>query len=497
MSLRTLAAFVLVTLPPACVAQSAPSGPMPLKTWVDKDTGHRVWRLSDEPNSGGFYFNINAYTPDGKQMIYTAPDGIHVLDLATRSTRLLVPNPPRPEGSSEAAGRGPGAGTVHALVVGNKTNSVFYTKTDPATGVTAVYKADTNTGAIRKLVDLPAKRNIVSVNADETLAAGTYVEGDATGREYGSNLPAPAQPAGAADNRVGSAAQGPHYQPTNKGAMMEARLAARLPLVLFTIRLEPGPNGEKPGAETVLLHSTDWVNHLLFSPTDPTLLMYCHEGPWQKVDRIWMIHTDGTHNTLIHKRTMLNEIAGHEFWGLDGETIWYDWQYPKGEDFFLAGYNLKTGEHTAYHMLRDEWGIHFNLTRDLSLFCDDGGDPGQVARSHDGEWIELLHPQLYKAGEGALNDPAFWQPGVFHSERLVNMSHHYYRQEPNVRFSPDKSLVIFTSNMFGPSYVFAAEVAKADNPPAGDAQSTPDLARKFNPTEPPNSKGPVTPPPAK
>jgi len=45
------------------------------------------------------------------------------------------------------------------------------------------------------------------------------------------------------------------------------------------------------------------------------------------------------------------------------------------------------------------------------------------------------------------------------------MSHHYYRQEPNVRFSPDKSLVIFTSNMFGASYVFGAEVAKADNPP--------------------------------
>ena len=245
---------------------------------------------------------------------------------------------------------------------------------------------------------------------------------------------------------------------------MERRLAARLPLVLFTIRLEPGPERREAGDHQNLLHSTDWVNHLLFSPTDPTLLMYCHEGPWQKVDRIWMIHTDGTHNTLIHKRTMLNEIAGHEFWGLDGETIWYDWQYPKGEDFFLAGYNLKTGERTAYHMQRDEWSIHFNLTKDLSSFCGDGGDPGQVARASDGEWIELFHPQLFKAGPGALNSPTMWQPGVFHSERLVNMSHHYYRQEPNVRISPDMKLVIFTSNMFGSSYVFGAEVAKADNP---------------------------------
>jgi len=271
--------------------------------------------------------------------------------------------------------------------------------------------------------------------------------------------------------------------------MMEARLAARLPLVLFTVRLEPGPKGEKPGTMTKLLDSTDWVNHLLFSPSDPTLLMYCHEGPWQKVDRIWMIRTDGTGNRLIHKRTMLNEIAGHEFWGLDGETIWYDWQYPKGEDFFLAGYNLKTGQRTAFHMQRNEWSIHFNLTRDLSLFCGDGGNPGQVARASDGEWIELFHPQMIERAKGALNGPDFWQPGVFHSEHLVNMSHHYYRQEPNVRFSPDKSLVIFTSNMFGPSYVFGAEVAKALNPSASEVQSTPELARKFNPVEPPNGKG--------
>jgi oligogalacturonide lyase len=394
MSLRILAAFALLTLPLSCIAQTASGGPLPPRSWVDKDTGHRVWRLSNEPNSGGFYFNVNAYTPDGKQMIYTAPDGIHVMEMATRQSKLLVANPPR-----SADAKGPMfAGMVHALVAGYKSNSVFYTKIDPATGVTSVYKADTSSGKIRKLVDLPAKRMIVCVNADETLAAGTYIEGDAAGKEYGQNMPAPPRP----DNRVASDAQGPHYQPMDKGEMMERRLAARLPLVLFTIRLEPGPNGAKPGDIKILLHSTDWVNHLLFSPTDPTLLMYCHEGPWQKVDRIWMIHADGTHNTLIHKRTMLMEIAGHEFWGLDGETIWYDWQYPKGEDFFLASYNLKTGKRTAYHMQRDEWSIHFNLTKDLDLFCGDGGDPGQVARAKDGEWIELFHPELMKGGNGAL-----------------------------------------------------------------------------------------------
>ena len=215
------------------------------------------------------------------------------------------------------------------------------------------------------------------------------------------------------------------------------------------------------------------------------------------MDRIWLIHTDGTQNQLVHKRSMVMEIAGHEFWGLDGKTIWYDWQYPKGEDFFVASYNLETHKRVAYHLQRNEWSIHFNLTKDLDLFCGDGGDSGQVAQAPDGQWIELFRPQMIGNTEGALNDPTFWQAGVFHSERLVNMSHHYYREEPNVRFSPDKSLVLFTSNMFGPSYVFGAEVAKADNPSAADVVSTPELAKRFNPVDPANSKGPITPPPAR
>ena len=109
------------------------------------------------------------------------------------------------------------------------------------------------------------------INADETLAAGTY--------EQKSEASYPQGKSGA----VG----GPPIQPRNKGEMMERRLAARIPLVLFAIDL-------KTGKETKLLYSTDWINHLLFSPTDPTLLMYCHEGPWKKVDRIWTIRTDGS-----------------------------------------------------------------------------------------------------------------------------------------------------------------------------------------------------------
>jgi len=181
------------------------------------------------------------------------------------------------------------------------------------------------------------------------------------------------------------------------------------------------------------------------------------------------------------------EIAGHEFWGLDGETIWYDWQPIKGQDFYLAGYDLSTGKRTAFHMERNEWSIHFNLTKDLDVFTGDGGDPGQVAKAPDGEWIELFHPHTIKLTSDTLNDPDFFQPGYFTSEHLVNMAHHAYKLEPNVRFSPDKSMVFFTSNMFGPSYVFGVETAKAVNPPASEVLSTPALGEKFNPGIPPDT----------
>jgi len=390
----------------------------PPASWIDKDTGHRIVRLTNEPGSASFYFNVNAYTPDGNEMIYTTPEGISVLDLRTWKTRQVV------------------QGDVRAIVAGHKTQSVFYIKPEE----NALYVTNVDTGVTRMLAKVPPRGNIDTINADETLAAGTYDEIDAPDKQYGAP-PAPGQ----ASQTIAL------DQPASKGQMMERRLAARIPLVLFTLNLTTGKI-------TPLLHSTDWVNHLLFSPGDPTLLMYCHEGPWQAVDRIWTIRTDGTHNQLMHQRHMAMEIAGHEFWNRDGSAIYYDLQTPRGQDFFLASVNVKDGERTWYHLERNEWSIHFNVNQDGTLFAGDGGDPGQVAKAPDGEWIELYHPE--RIANTGLADKSFMNPGVLHAEHLVNMAKHNYVLEPNVNFTPDGKWIIFRSNMFGPTYVFGAEVAK-------------------------------------
>jgi oligogalacturonide lyase len=45
--------------------------------------------------------------------------------------------------------------------------------------------------------------------------------------------------------------------------------------------------------------------------------------------------------------------------------------------------------------------------------------------------------------------------------KLVHLSKHDYRLEPNVTITPDNKWVVFRSNMHGPTHVYAVEVAKS------------------------------------
>ena len=164
----------------------------------------------------------------------------------------------------------------------------------------------------------------------------------------------------------------------------------------------------------------------------------------------------------MHTRTMNMEIAGHEFFSADGKMIWYDLQTPRGQDFWLGGYNLASGKRTWYHLQRNEWSVHFNVSPDGTMFAGDGGDSEMVARAPDGKWIYMFRPERVPdvAGVKAANSDSLIDAGFFNAERLVNMNKHDYRLEPNVTFSPDMKWIVFRSNMLGPTHVFAVEIAK-------------------------------------
>jgi oligogalacturonide lyase len=388
----------------------------PPREWIDPDTGHRVIRLSDEPGSASLYFHQNAYTPDGSKLIITTPTGLSTINLKTRAIEKVVD------------------GRVNVIVTGRKSGDIYYIKSG------TVYATDLNTKQTREVAKLPPRTSIASVNADETLLGGII-----------DNGPPPPSPVPGA---TPAGPRGDNYP--GKGDMMERRLAERRPLQLITVNT-------KTGEVKTLLKGTDWYNHIQFSPTDPTLLMFCHEGPWHKVDRTWTIRTDGSALTQIHHRTMNMEIEGHEFFSGDGKMIWYDLQTPKSQVFWLGGYDVASGERIWYHLERSEWSVHFNVSPDGTLFAGDGGGPDSVAAPRNGQWIYLFRPELVAdKTDGAWPNPKeFIKPGYFKAEKLVNLTKHNYRLEPNVTFTPDQKWIVFRSNMFGPTHVFAVEIKKA------------------------------------
>ncbi len=425
---QSLAAAALMMLAGAAAAD-------PAAQWVDPLTGHKVIRISREAGTASLYFHQNSYTPQGDKMVVSVPDGISVVDLKSWEVTPLV--------------RGKG---LILLFTGRKTRTAYYQTRAGEGAPWTIFAADIDSGKTRRIAEIK-EGFIGSINADETLLLGQWAETDK-----------PLQPGAKAgdNNRFGQAqyaANWPDGRPMTyadaKEVRLNQRLEARIPMEIFTIDVNTG-------ARKVVTASTDWLNHIQFSPTDPQQIMYCHEGPWHKVDRIWTIRADGTGKKLAHRRAMNMEIAGHEFFAPDGKTIWYDLQTPRGQVFWLAGVDLATGRRRWYNVERNQWSVHFNQSPDGKLFSGDGGDSEMVARAPDGKYLYLFTPKAIPdvAGIHAPGAEELIAPGTLEAEKLVDMRKHDYRLEPNMTFTPDGKWIVFRANFEGANHVYAVEVAK-------------------------------------
>ncbi|PTQ99202.1 oligogalacturonide lyase [Mucilaginibacter yixingensis] len=391
--------------------------------WIDKDTHHKVIRLTRlEGSNSSFYFHNNPFikTAGGTEMAFFNTQNkstqIYTLNLKTFKTRQItnirLRTPQEVKDNLVLLDRERNGHNGEAI--GTKTHNLYYQVLD------SVFVVNMDTRKTKLFYVFPAdfKGAIFTLNANETQLGGLCSpKGDSIAMHY----------------------------PDGAGNVL---FKAHVPHTLFTIDIATKKL-------TKLRTENNYLNHIQFSPTEPNLLMFCHEGPWQLVDRIWVIDTKTVQVKLMHKRTMDDEIAGHEWFGPDGKTIWFDLQMPRAKNFFVGGSNVETLAEKRYSLTRDEWSIHFNISADQKLFAGDGGNEAQVAQAKDGRWIYLFTPN----GDH------------FDAERLVNMKNHIYSKsapvngvsglEPNVRFSPDGKWVIFRANFEGSTQVYAAEVAKA------------------------------------
>jgi len=410
----------------AAAAVQAPASNAGLGSWTDPATGRRVVRIDATPGNYALYFNYNPFTPQGDLMIYLTPEGIRVADLKTWQTRLVLATK-----------------VDRLLFTGPRTRSAYYTVKDATVddgGAFQVWRVDLDSGVTRKVADVPGGR-IEAINADETLLAGE--------RELAPPPPAIAAQ-GRRDPKTGAptySGTGPDGRPLSFGAAkaqwMDARLAARVPMELYSVAIATG-------RRKTVHRATDWLNHVQFSPTDPGLLMFCHEGPWNKVDRIWTIATDGSRLSKVHARTMAGEIAGHEFWSNDGRTIWYDLQTPARRVSWLAGYDVNTGARTYYQLAPDQMSFHFTQSPDRTMFAGDG--------SAAGKWISLFKPKTVETPQ-----PGLITPSVLDTERLASLATHDYTLEPNEHFTPDGRWIVYRTNMEGAPAIYAVSTGRSGN----------------------------------
>ena len=395
----------------------------PPTDWIDTDTGHRVVRLTDEAGGSTLYFHDNAFSPEGDKMMVNTPNGIAVIDVAAIGKK--------------AAALDIVAGGARNGYFARRTREIYF-GTGASETVTAV-NIDT-----KQTRTVPHARGLI--NADETLSVvknAAAVDPDGTHPKPPTRKAVPQLQRMFPGKRMEDLTADQQYSVKKEDGLAPRALNPSLQSFVFT-NLKNSETRETG-------HQYGDLNHLQFNPVDPHLLLYCHEGTWHELDRTWTIRTDGTGMRLMHRRSMDMEINGHEWWSFDGKTVWFDLQTPRSQDFWIAGVRMDDGRKIRYHLQRDWWGVHFNSSRDDTMFASDGGDPSQVAYSTNGMWINLLRVQHDTVAR----------------EKLVDMSTHNYVTgrggvEPNVHITPDKKWVVFTGQFgSGVRHVYAVAIERS------------------------------------
>lgn len=369
----------------------------------DPDTGARILRLSKDSTapSGVIYFTQPCTTADSRYTLVRVlnPDAGHTAGSMYRyeiETGDLV--------------------KVTDMVTKNQTfvpesGTLYFTGDNDH----AIYATNIHDLKTRKVADMPegiVAAGSLTVNADETVAV----------------CPGLLETAESATEKLD--------HPPNQGGAMGDIFSRHETNLLLATDIATGNVREIHRINT-------WLGHAQFSPTDPQVLMYCHEGPWDKVDRIWMLRLDDPKPEKMLVRTEDGEIAGHEFWASDGKAIWYDHDFrgTPGRQF-LEGRTLAGGDITRYPITSEFRSIHYTQSPDGKFFvCD-----GRTRKEHpEQQGMFILVPK----------------DGELQVIKLCSMADNDYKAaEPNPHITPDQRWVTFTANFSGTPQAYAVELPR-------------------------------------
>ncbi len=250
--------------------------PSEKQTFTDPDTGAVVTRLTAwRANSNHLYFTNNCFYDNGRKIVFESDRGnalnFFTLDLASGEIDPLSDLPPLPY---------PMEYKLHEAFV-DPVHARLYFFADAV-----LYRIDIGTKEQTALYTIPEgwDHHITSVTAD-----GKYV--------------------------LTSIYESPRFR-TPGDRTLRAIFESKPTSQILRIPVDGGK------AEAVFTEQA-FIAHVNASPTDPDLLTFCHEGPWNEVDnRLWSLRISTGEVKKLHE-CRAGEWIGHEYWFADGSRIGY------------------------------------------------------------------------------------------------------------------------------------------------------------------------------
>lgn len=187
----------------------------------------------------------------------------------------------------------------------------------------------------------------------------------------------------------------------------------------------------------------EWISHVNVSPTDDDIVVFCHEGPWHLVQRLWVVRAS-THEVwpLLPQRRH-QDRSGHEYFTAGGRLVtqWSTRETPS------------SGQTTSYNAVVDPSG------ENLAMFRYDGPHPSHIQTSPDETLLvgdtcivpELADGRSFMCLVRHEGERATKQPLCRHDTSWKTQHSH-----PHPVFAVDGARVVFNSDRGGRSNVYRA-----------------------------------------
>ena len=244
-------------------------------TYIDKETGAAVTQLTNTSNNFHFYFTDNSFQKDDNEIIFLsdrASEKEHVYNFFKMNLD-----------------------TGEMVCLSDEHDILPNTYTKTPEGDIVVYVS----GKTIKRLDIANGRAEVIYRTDEDVEIKSL--SISCDKKYIIFLE---------NEDVGISSAQPNY-----GGFMDKMYAVKKCSVkLLDLR---------SGKAEKIFEDTHYAGHIQFSPDNPYIVTYCHEGPWNLVQqRIWILNLL-TRSVTPCLRQDKDDCVGHEFWTRDG-LIFFD-----------------------------------------------------------------------------------------------------------------------------------------------------------------------------